>query len=194
MGQDHGASTHLVRVIPTDYGQFVLELNNGEHRLLKGLVLTRELGWSELANPRKARQRTFSATQLGWPGGRTLGLDYLLAQAQPMNERELGWQSVDFSQCNRAPTPEHDTHHVYYVSLKPFDPQPFGLGESIHGGHGERGGMFSFDLAGLVAWPNWREHFELAGCGWAIALVDANTTDAQALLDVLIDAWCQREA
>lgn len=194
MGQDHGSPTHLVRVIPTDYGQFVLELGKGEYRLLKGLVLTREQGWSELANPRKSRQRTFGATHISWPGGRTLGLDYLLAHAQPLSERELGWQSVDFAQCNRAPTSEHRTHHVYYVSLKPFGDRPFGLGESIHGGHGERGGMHAFDLPELLAWPHWREHFEQAGCGWAIALVEANTTDAQALLDVLIDAWCQRDA
>lgn len=194
MTQEHAVSTQLVRVIPTDYGQFVLQLANGPLRLLKGLVLTRELGWSELANPRKARQRSFSATHIEWPGGRTLGIDYLLQHTQPMTAQELGWQSVDFAQCNRAPTSEHLTHHVYYVSLKPFGDRPFGLGESIHGGHGERGSMHAFDLPELLAWPHWREHFEQAGCGWAIALVEANTTDAQALLDVLIDAWCQRDA
>lgn len=189
--QSETSPVHLVRVVPTDYGQFVLQLSNGDFRLLKGLVLTREQGWADLANPRKARQRSFDATHVTWPGARTLGLEYLLEHAQPMSERELGWQAVDFSQCNRAPTVEHTTHHVYYVSLKPFDAQPFGLGESIHGGHGERGGMFSFDLPALLAWPHWREHFELAGCGWAIGLVEANREDTQALLDALIEAWCQ---
>lgn len=191
MGYSEASPLHLVRVVPTDYGQFVLQLSDGGFRLLKGLVLTRERGWADLANPRKARQRVFSATQVTWPGGGTLGIDDLMAHTQPMTAQELGWQSVDLAQCNRAPTAEHATHHVYYVSLKPFGPEPFGLGESIHGGHGERGGMYSFDLPALLAWPQWRAHFELAGCAWAIGLVEANPEDPQALLDALIEAWCR---
>lgn len=53
------------------------------------------------------------------------------------------------------------------------------------------GGSNSYSVAQLVNLDDWRRHFELAGCGWAVELVET-TADERELLDALIKDVCRR--
>ena len=107
--------------------------------------------------------------------------------------RSLESQSLRVAYKNRAPTPEHQSHHVYGVYLAPFSAEPFQAGESIGGGHAEMGGSQSYTLAALLARPKWRHHFELSGCTWAVPLIEAGSHNERALLDALVNEVCRRE-
>jgi hypothetical protein len=106
--------------------------------------------------------------------------------------RALESQVLRLEYQNQAPTEQDQRHHVYCVYLLPFGPKPFDVGESIGGGHGERGGSFRFDLQELLAWPEWPRHFELSGAGWAVPMIEAGRHNEDALLDTLVREICRR--
>lgn len=134
---------------------------------------------------------THDAAAVRWAGVGELDAAFLHRESRPMTQAELEHHLLRVGYCNRAPTAQHPTHHVYGVYLCPFAPRPFCIGESIGGGHGEMGGSQSFDLAGLRAWPEWEAMFELAGCGWAVPIV-RDEADAATLIDRLVRAICAR--
>jgi hypothetical protein len=75
---------------------------------------------------------------------------------------------------NRAPTDQHPTHHKYIVFAYFNDPaRVIGLAQSIGGGIGDMGGSLDYDLPSLLALPDWKDHFRLAGCEWAIPIIES---------------------
>ncbi|MFC4070408.1 hypothetical protein [Actinoplanes subglobosus] len=184
----------LIRVVPTERWQLALEFSSGERRVLDCSVarLQRERpdrDWTALASPERFKHLDFDADRVWWPGGKVLDAGYLFTASSPLTGRDLENQLLRVAYRNQAPTPDHPTHHVYYVCVVPFGSRPFLLGESINGGHGEMGGSTSLDLAGLRAWRGWKDHFELSGCGWAVPLIGA---DERSSVDAVIRGVCRR--
>ena len=182
----------LVNVVPNEQWQLVLEFAGEGHRLFDAAIARTEKGWAEFAYPNKLKNLTFTSEQVIWPGGRTLDARYLYAKSKPIQSQALRNQLLRLGYKNQAPTTVHASHHVYGVYLFPFSSQPFSVGESIGGGHGELGGSASYSLSELLDWSEWKHHFELSGCAWAVALVEEARTESD-LLRTLVKEVCSRE-
>jgi hypothetical protein len=182
----------LTSVIPNEQWQLLLEFSGEEHRLFDSSVARLEMGWAELAYPNKLKNLTFSDHSVSWPGGRTLDSGYLYSKSEPVSAELLASQVLRLGYKNQAPTSAHSSHHVYGVYLYPYRRQPFEVGESIGGGHGETGASRSFSLAELLAWSDWKLNFELSGCAWAISLVEQAFAERE-LLRSLVKQICFRE-
>ncbi|MCF6407127.1 hypothetical protein L3C95_29800 [Chitinophaga filiformis] len=88
---------------------------------------------------------------------------------------------------NQAPTTEDKTHHEYYFCVYPLDHEkPFMLGESIGGGHAERGGSITLSLKELLQYKDWKEHMEKSGCDWAIEVIEQYQPDIERIINILI--------
>lgn len=94
---------------------------------------------------------------------------------------------------NQAPTTKDERHHEYYFCIYSSDHEkPFMLGESIGGGHAERGGSITLSLEELLQHKDWKEHLEKSGCPWAIEVIEQYQPDIERIIDILInrkDGW-----
>lgn len=182
----------LTNVVPNEQWQLVLEFSGKEHRLFDASTARVENGWTEFAYPNKLKNLTFNENGVSWPGGRALNSRYLHSKSTPINPESLARQVLRLSYKNQAPTLSHQSHHFYGVYLYPFREQPFEVDESVGGGHCEMGGSASYGLPELLAWPEWKRHFELSGCAWAIPLLEEASGERE-LLRTLVKQVCLRE-
>ena len=181
----------IVRVVPDEQWRLAIEFAGEGLRLFRAERVCRQGPFSALGRPDVLKALSYDDSAVRWAGVGELDAAFLHRESHPMTEAERNLHALLVGYCNRAPTPQHPTHHVYAVYLYPFTSRTFAVGESIGGGHGEMGGSRFFDLAGLRAWPEWQARFELAGCGWAVPIVrDAN--DTAAAIDRLVRAVCAR--
>lgn len=187
-------AVRLQRAVPNEGWHMVLEFDDGSFRLLDVGSVRRDKDWEKLAYPQHAKRFTLAPDAINWPAGGTVDIPYLLRHSVSVAPAALEHEYLRLCYQNLAPTPDDPRHHVYVVEIGRFSSKPFRLGESIGGGHAERGGSRSCTLAELLDLPWWRRHFELAGCGWAVALVEALEQDPQRLsnvLDLLVDEACR---
>lgn len=187
-------AVRLKRAVPNERWQLILEFDDGAFRLFEMRSVREEKGWAQLAYPQHAKRFTLAPDAISWPAGGTVDIGYLLRHSVSVAPAALEHEYLRLCYKNQAPTPEDAHHHVYEVEIGRFSSKPFRLGESIGGGHAERGGSKTCTLAELLDWPGWREHFELAGCGWAIALVEPLGLDPQLLantLDLMVLEACR---
>lgn len=182
----------LCRAIPNEQFQLVVEFSNAEFRLLDLMLLVRNLGWTQLAYPQHGKNFCLQRESISWPAGGEIDINFIYENSRPLAQTELERQILRLSYKNQAPSSEDASHHVYSVYLAPFHSQMFHLAVSIGGGHAERGGGWRFSLAGLLAWPDWRQHMKLAGCVWAIDKIDAMASQTDLLLASLISEACLR--
>ena len=180
----------LLRVVPNERWQLILEFEDFGFRLFRAEPLYSELGWAHLAYPNHFKHFRFTPDAIVWAGGESLSAQELLDRSETIAASDLEFQSLNLGMVNRAPTAAHVSHHVFYVSLAAFSDQPFGLGESIGGGHAEMGGMFSFSLLELRAHPGWRDHLRFAGCGWLLGLLEGFAGDQRVIVDALVRVVC----
>jgi len=185
-------TARLKRAVPNERWQLILEFDDGQFRLFDTAILREEKGWDRLASPQHVKRYTVTPDAIGWPAAGTVDAQYLLRRSVPVTLAALEHEVLRLCYQNRAPTAQDQRHHVYEVAIACFSARPFRIGESIGGGHAERGGSSAFSLDEMLAWPAWREHFELAGCGWAIALVDTLAGEPERLLDALVLEACLR--
>jgi hypothetical protein len=185
-------TTHRICfVLPNEKWELVIEFEDG-HRLFKASIAREEFDWQELAYPHKLKNLVYTEQQVGWPGNRILGAEYLYENSVPIALESLQFENLRLGYQNQAPTDKHPNHHVYCVYLYPFHEKPFAIGESIGGGHAEMGYSANYNLAELLALPDWEKHFELSGGAWAVPVV-SNANERKDLLRVLVEMVCQRE-
>lgn len=183
----------LVRVVPNENWELVLEFGDSEFRLFKAAIAREEKRWPQLAYPDKFKNLTYTGDAVRWAAGEELDASYLYKNSQPLPREKLEQQVLRLSYKNQAPTPVHPTHHVYGVYLLPFRPKLFEVGESIAGGHAEMGGSRSLSLEELLRWPEWKEHFDLSGGAWAVPLIESCPAEQLQLADILILEICRRQ-
>jgi hypothetical protein len=179
----------LIRVVPNERWQLVLEFEGIGFRLLPAEPLYKS-GWTHFAYPNVFKHLRFTPDAISWASGESMSAQELLNRSEPIAVSDLEFQSLDLGMDNRAPTSSHASHHVYYVTLMAFSDQPFGLGESIGGGHMELGGMFTFSLPELRAYIGWQDHIRLAGCDWLLPLLEGFDGDQRVLVDALVRIVC----
>lgn len=170
----------------------ILEFTNLEYRILDMAVLYKENGWKKLAYPQHMKNFSVSKRAIFWPEGGKAEIDFLYTKSKPITQEFLEHQTIRLSYKNQAPTSEDPSHHVYCVFLAPFSTKAFRIEESIGGGHAERGGGNSLSISELLAWPDWRHHFELSGCSWAVPIIESHAVQTEQLLTLLIGEACKR--
>jgi hypothetical protein len=168
-------------VTPIDFYELVVEFTNGEYKLFspKDLNLYKEFAF--LAYPNKLIAFRYTSNEIMWYNGVALGCDYLYKNTTNIDHKQLSGKMLRIGFKNQAPTDQHPNHHEYYFAIYPFHPtEPFSLGESIGGGHGEMGGSASFSLTGLINYADYEKHLELANCAWVIEIIKeyADNTDS----------------
>ncbi len=186
---DTVAKHFLRRAIPNEQGDMVLEFLGPEFRLFEASALTRQ--WPNLAYPQHFKCFLVTADAVHWVDGGHVDADYLYENSHPQQEAELDHQILRLGYKNQAPTREDEHHHVYGVFVAPFSSKQFRIGESIGGGFADRSGGRDLTIGELLAWADWKHHFELSGCSWAIPIVEAMAAEPDRLLDTLVDAACK---
>jgi hypothetical protein len=186
-------SPRLERVVPNETWQLVIAFDGAEHRLFDAEVARESMNWPALAYPNKLKHLSYTAHAVTWPQIGELSASYLYRNAVPLRQEDLDRQVLRLSYKNQAPTETHPTHHVYGVFLFPFSATLFDVGESIGGGHGERGGSRRMTSDELRMWPDWKRHFRLSGCDWAVPIVEAHGDQPAELSDLLVREICRRE-
>lgn len=182
----------LSRAIPNEQFQMILEFANLEYRILDMAVLYKEKGWNKLAYPQHMKNFSASESAIFWPEGGKAEISFLYVKSKPITREMLEQQVIRLSYKNRAPTSEDQFHHIYCVFLAPFSAKAFRVEESIGGGHAERGGGYNMSIPELLAWPEWRHHFKLSGCSWAVPLIESYSSQTEQLLNLLIGEACKR--
>lgn len=182
----------LKRAIPNEQFQMILEFVGAEYRIFDVSVLYQEKGWDKLAYPQHMKCFTVSENEIFWPDGGKVDANFLYERSTPIDLDRLENQVLRLSYKNQAPTTEDKNHHVYGVFLAPFSKSPFRVGESIGGGFAERGGSNDLSLSELLAWAEWRQHFKLSGCAWAITLIESLASESEQLFEQLIREACKR--
>lgn len=176
-----------MNAVPNESWELILQFHPAEYRIFKAGVARVEKGYAFLAYPNLFKTFSFDSDGVVWKTGQGLSSDYLYEHSVPISPQNLARQCLNLGSQNRAPTAQHRTHHVYGVTLQPFNAEfPFSIGESIGGGHAEMGGAMSYSLSGLLAFEGWKKHFQLSGCAWAIPIIEADT-DWENKLSVLIE-------
>ena len=183
---------HLKRAVPNEQFQVILEFVGPEYRIFDTSLLCKDKGWHKLAYPQHMKRFTVSGDGVFWPDGGKVDATYLHERSRPINQEQLEHQVIRLSYKNQAPTTEDKLHHVYGVYLAPYSSKSFRVGESIGGGLADRGSGYDVSLSELLAWPEWKRHFELSGCSWAAALVESLASKPEKLFDALISEACRR--
>jgi hypothetical protein len=182
----------LKRAIPNEKWEVILEYFDHEYRIFNTSSLYREKGWHKLAYPQHMKRFSVTPDEICWPDGGCVGADYLYERSRPLGQTELERQSLRLSYKNQAPTLEDRQHDVYHVYLAPFSNKLFSVGESIGGGVTENGWGRELSLQDLLSWQGWKQHFEMAGCQWAIPIVESSANDPERLRDMLVTKACER--
>jgi len=183
----------LKRVVPNETWQLVIDFGGTEHRLFDAKFAREEMNWPALAYPNRLKNLSYTVHSITWPEIGELSAAYLYRNSRPLAKEGLEHQILRLSYKNQAPTETHPTHHVYGVFLFPFSAMLFDVGESIGGGHGETGGSRRMKTDELLKLPDWKRHFRLSGCDWAIPLVEAHCEEPTKLSDLLVREVCRRE-
>jgi hypothetical protein len=182
----------LRRVVPNENWQLILDFGPDGMRLFDAEIARKEMGWSQFAYPNRFKNLTYTDESVRWGEGETLSATWLHAKSRPVPANGLEHEVLRLGYKNQAPTPQHRSHHVYGVYLAPFSARPFRIGQSIGGGHAETGDGRDLSLRGLLEWEEWKRHFDLSGCQWAIQFIEAGANAEQLLIDTLVNEICRR--
>ncbi len=182
---------NIVNITPNENWQLIIQFSDDEYRLLDVAIPREEHNWKELAYPQHIKRFTFTPNEIIWEFGGELNASYLYKQSEVVDYSSLENQSLRLCYKNQAPTQEDKWHHVYGVYLHPFSHKLFSVGESIGGGHGDRGGSNSYSLTELLSWGEWKNHFNLSGCSWAIPIIESNQ-DKELIIRELSKEACRR--
>ncbi|MCF2909416.1 hypothetical protein L1285_13915 [Pseudoalteromonas sp. DL2-H2.2] len=181
----------IVSITPNESGDLIVQFPDNEYRVLSLSIPRETFGWEALDYPRNAKKFTFTPEKVSLEFGGELDADYLFLNSKRIEPELLEKQWLGLCCRNQAPTDRHPRHHVFSVSITPFNEKLFAISQSIGGGIADTGGGRSYTLEELLAWPNWKVHFELSGCSWAISVIE-NSQDRKAMINTLITEACKR--
>ena len=187
----------IQKVIPIEGGELVIRFDNGEFRVFPNQGLSDTEIWF-LHFPHKLQSYVEHADGLRWDavnksqiwngknvwdGEVSLSASQLWDMSDEISLEKRQSKLLPIAMKNQAPTKQHSTHHVYFVYINPFNAEKLlTFGESIAGGHGERGGAISLSRSALNEFEQWQNHSLLAGCDWLIPILkEDNQTDEQTI-------------
>ena len=180
----------IKKVIPTDQWELIIELQNSKYIIVKTDSMY-DKGYDFLAYPNQLKAFTYDNEKIIWKNGKSISISKVKSYSKSISKDELQNKNLRISYKNQAPTKEHKTHHWYGVYLYPYA-KKVNVGESIAGGHGERGGSVTLSITELLNYDGWENHFRLSGCEWAIKIINSNKNDEEKLIDELVKGVCSR--
>ncbi|GAA4346386.1 hypothetical protein [Kangiella taiwanensis] len=178
----------ILNIVPNENWQLIIEFIGSEYRLLNTYLPRDEFNWGDLAYPQHMKRYVFTPEKIIWEFGGELNAEYLYEKSVKVDKKDLESEYLRLGYKNQAPTKEDKRHHVYYVYLRPFTKQLFSLGESIGGGHAERGGGRAYSYEELLLDSQWQQHFELSGCSWAIPIIKRQGDRSSVMADLIDEA------
>ncbi|PQP00810.1 hypothetical protein C5614_04410 [Massilia phosphatilytica] len=182
----------LKRAVPNERWDLVLQFDEQEYRLFPVSILYWERDWKKLAYPQHMKRFMLTSDAICWDDIGTVDAAFLYDRSIPIEPEKLDWEVLRLGYKNQAPTPEDKHHHVYGVFLARFGRQPFKLDESIGGGMAERGRGHDYSLHELLLAPEWKQHFVLSGCSWAIPIIESHVDEPERTMDLLVHEACLR--
>ena len=185
----------IKRIVPNENWQLVIEfhgLYGLEYRLLDCKILHDQKGWEKIAFPQHYKALSVLENEVVWDSCGKVTILFLYENSIHTEKSEINNHYIRLGFKNRAPTKSHNTHHVYGVSFAPYCNKPIITIQSIGGGIAaeEVGKDWSFD--DLLKFDNWKSDFELAGCSWAITIIENKRHDHESLITSLVDEACKR--
>ena len=176
----------LLQVFPSSYYELLLVFSDHSCRLLK---YKPNSALSFMGYPAELKALRSSAEGIEWKNGVRFTVDQLYELSAELSFEQQASVEFTIGSQNNAPTDQDERHHEYFVQVYPLNMQkPFQVGESIGGGHGERGGASALSLQQLLAWPpGWKEHFRRSGCAWAIGIVEEYADNIPVMMQELAD-------
>jgi hypothetical protein len=186
----------LQRVFPNESWNLIIEFSNGEFGRIGRAAMGPEFDF--LSHPQKFRSFVFNQDFVEWLpiakqdtgyyAGRNIwkrtariSSQTLYERCEKINHSQTQNELLCLSAKNQAPTQQHASHHEYSVYIRPFNLwQAFSLGETI--GNAQFGGGIDYSLPQLLSKPNWKEHFTLSGCEWAIPIIEENKNSAREIM------------
>lgn len=134
---------------------------------------------------RDLRVFTLDAHGLHWDGGHRSPSDLHVESHSlaPGSREHARWlhASLPLGTCVIEHSERYRTRHEIALTLRPFDPLPLHLAETIGQGVAADGGEFAFAIGTLRTDAARRSDVVAAGCDWVLAVVDAHTEDSVAL-------------
>lgn len=134
---------------------------------------------------RDLRVFMLDAHGLHWDGGHRSPSD-LHAESHslaPGSREHARWlhMALPLGACVIEHSERYRTRHELALTLRPFDPMPLHLAETIGQGVAADGGEFALTIEALRNDPVQRSEVSAAGCDWVLAVLDAHADDAVAL-------------
>jgi hypothetical protein len=183
----------LKNVIPIDWYELILELDNFEIKSFEPSKANLYKEYNFLAYPNRLRGYSFNKEKITWYNGIAFDKEFLYNHSQNIDSEKLKWKYVSISRKNQAPTDKHKTHHVYDISIKPFDEEKYiVLSESVGGGHGEMGDSSYYSIEELLKLSDWQSFFIMSDCGWGIDIIENSADNKEKIIKELIHGMLDR--
>ena len=180
----------ISKVIPIDWYGLIVVFENGQLRSFEPSKQNLYEQYKFLAYPDILRSFTIDEDRIEWKGKATFNSDFIIQNSTVPETDELKSKSLSIGSKNQAPTSEDLKHHVYDVTIRPFNSEvPIILSESIGGGIGDRGGARAIKIDDIEEYKN---HFELSDCIWAYQLIKESKDNFRKLMDTLISEFLDR--
>ena len=180
----------IKKVTPTEQWELIIELSNSKFLIVKTESMYGK-GYDFLAYPNQLKAFTYDDNKITWKNDKSISINEIKSFAKTTSLDEIKNKNLRINYKNQAPTKQHKSHHVYGVYLYPFKRQ-ISIGESIGGGHGERGGSVTLSITELLNYKGWENHFLLSDCEWAIEIIKSNKENEEKIIDELVRGICLR--
>mgnify|MGYP001799775294 CR=1 FL=1 len=180
----------IVNVIPIDWYGLIVVFENGELRSFEPSKYNLYDMYKFLAYPDILRSFTIDEDRIEWEGKAAFSSHFIIQNSTEPETDELKSKSLSIGSKNQAPTSEDLKHHVYDVTVRPFNSEvPIILSESIGGGIGDRGGARAIKIDDIKEYKN---HFVLSDCIWAYQVINASKDNFRKLMDTLISEFLDK--
>ena len=180
----------IKKVTPTEQWELIIELSNSKYLIIKTESMY-DKGYDFLAYPNQLKAFTYDDKKITWKNGKSISINEIKEFAKTTSLDEIKNKNLRINYKNQAPTKQHKSHHVYGVYLYPFKRQ-INIGESIGGGHAERGGSVTLSITELLNHKDWENHFLKSDCEWAIRIIKSSKNSEEKIFDELIKGICTR--
>ena len=190
---DFTIAPKIQMIVPINFTELVIQFEDSIFRHFPPSKDRITETHSFLAFPNKIKSYTYNEDTITWFNETSFHRNVLFDNSNAVDIDFVQNASLRINMKNQAPTSEHKTHHVYSVSIFPFNSEKtFALSESIHGGFGDTGGAFTLSIKEMLERDDWQDWFEKSDCAWAIDLVNKFHNEPPKLINLIVKEVCRR--
>ena len=183
----------ISNIVPIDFCELVIEFDSSELRIFPSDKSTLYEQYRFLGYPNQLKCFDYTTSAIKWHNGVSIDSRFLYDKSMATSIEKLKFKTLLVGSVNCAATDMDERHHVFGISILPFNiDQPFSLDESIGGGFGERGGSQLYAIEDLLKQTDWKVHFERSGCIWAAAIIEKFQSDHNIVIAAIIKEICHK--